>query len=185
MNSLVIDFSERIPIFDKNNVHLFYIASGQADVAHTVWDMNDSTVKIAKQVIQMTVINYLQSKPDLSYDNYANEIPAINEACIQKLTEQRFEVHSLNINSIVPDEASMAVLKNLEQTKIIEGMSSNDISLKMAEEQQKAMEMLGNSGGIVPAMENPIKDVYPNYCPNCGTKTTGTNFCSNCGYKLR
>ena len=24
----------------------------------------------------------------------------------------------------------------------------------------------------------------PNFCPNCGTKTTGANFCSNCGYKL-
>lgn len=24
----------------------------------------------------------------------------------------------------------------------------------------------------------------PNFCPNCGTKTTGTNFCPNCGYKL-
>lgn len=24
----------------------------------------------------------------------------------------------------------------------------------------------------------------PNFCPNCGTKTTGTRFCPNCGYKL-
>src|SRR5699024_6403765 len=24
----------------------------------------------------------------------------------------------------------------------------------------------------------------PNFCPNCGEKTTGGNFCSNCGYKL-
>jgi membrane protease subunit (stomatin/prohibitin family) len=24
----------------------------------------------------------------------------------------------------------------------------------------------------------------PNFCPNCGTKTTGGNFCSNCGQKL-
>lgn len=24
----------------------------------------------------------------------------------------------------------------------------------------------------------------PNFCPNCGQKTSGTNFCSNCGHKL-
>lgn len=24
----------------------------------------------------------------------------------------------------------------------------------------------------------------PNFCPNCGTKTSGSNFCSNCGIKL-
>lgn len=24
----------------------------------------------------------------------------------------------------------------------------------------------------------------PNFCPNCGEKTTGTNFCPNCGFKL-
>ena len=24
----------------------------------------------------------------------------------------------------------------------------------------------------------------PNFCPNCGTKTSGSNFCSNCGMKL-
>ncbi|MDO4393741.1 MAG: SPFH domain-containing protein [Bacillota bacterium] len=24
----------------------------------------------------------------------------------------------------------------------------------------------------------------PNFCPNCGAKTTGTNFCPNCGFKL-
>ncbi len=24
----------------------------------------------------------------------------------------------------------------------------------------------------------------PNFCPNCGTKTTGTKFCPNCGFKL-
>jgi membrane protease subunit (stomatin/prohibitin family) len=24
----------------------------------------------------------------------------------------------------------------------------------------------------------------PNFCPNCGEKTSGANFCSNCGQKL-
>ena len=29
-----------------------------------------------------------------------------------------------------------------------------------------------------------VKNNIPNFCPNCGTKTTGGNFCSNCGQKL-
>ena len=29
-----------------------------------------------------------------------------------------------------------------------------------------------------------VKTNIPNFCPNCGTKTTGGNFCSNCGQKL-
>ncbi len=30
----------------------------------------------------------------------------------------------------------------------------------------------------------PSNGSLPNFCPNCGAKTTGGNFCSNCGQKL-
>lgn len=33
------------------------------------------------------------------------------------------------------------------------------------------------------AVETPATNI-PNFCPNCGTKTTGANFCGNCGQKL-
>lgn len=29
------------------------------------------------------------------------------------------------------------------------------------------------------------KGSYPNFCPNCGAKTTGSNFCGECGAKLK
>lgn len=32
--------------------------------------------------------------------------------------------------------------------------------------------------------ENKQINNIPNFCPNCGTKTTGSNFCGNCGQKL-
>lgn len=35
------------------------------------------------------------------------------------------------------------------------------------------------------ASVEPVTDAsIPNFCPNCGTKTSGSNFCGNCGHKL-
>ena len=187
MQPVTVDFSERVPIFDKSNMTIFYIASGQTSIAHTSWDMDDSIIKIVKQTIQMVVKDYLQSKPDLTYENYANEIPAISEACVKKLTETRFEVQSFNITSIVPDEASMAMLRNMENTMKVQQMSPEDLAKKMAEEQMKAMQMMGMPGGAQPAAttpEAPAQANYPKFCPNCGTKTVGSKFCGNCGFKL-
>lgn len=36
----------------------------------------------------------------------------------------------------------------------------------------------------VPEANTEILSSVPNFCPNCGTKTSGANFCSNCGQKL-
>lgn len=40
--------------------------------------------------------------------------------------------------------------------------------------------------GAVVTPEAPAagNGAIPNFCPNCGTKTSGTNFCGNCGTKL-
>ena len=35
--------------------------------------------------------------------------------------------------------------------------------------------------GAAPAAEG---GAVPNFCPNCGSPTTGANFCPNCGAKL-
>ena len=206
MQPVTIDFSERIPVFTKDYTQLFFILNGQVVAAHSSWDMDEKIVKIVKQIIQMSAMNYLRSKPDISIEEYSNEIPGISASCIQGLNDQHFEVQSLNISSIVPDEASMEMIRKVEQMNIIKGMSSDDITKMVADEHQKAMEMMGMQGGmapmqgmqggmvptqgmqggVVPAMDpKDIKVSYPNFCPNCGTKTAGTNFCANCGYKLR
>lgn len=59
------------------------------------------------------------------------------------------------------------------------------------------MNMAGNAGaGLMGAVnQNAANQVtekvastgngeVPNFCPNCGTKTSGSNFCGNCGTKL-
>lgn len=35
-----------------------------------------------------------------------------------------------------------------------------------------------------PESQQSIGEKAPNFCPNCGTKTSGANFCANCGTKL-
>ncbi len=39
-------------------------------------------------------------------------------------------------------------------------------------------------GGVSPQASAPSGGAIPNFCPNCGTKTSGANFCPNCGQKL-
>lgn len=43
-----------------------------------------------------------------------------------------------------------------------------------------------NQGMMNQGMQNnaPSNGNMPNFCPNCGAKTTGANFCPNCGQKL-
>lgn len=51
-------------------------------------------------------------------------------------------------------------------------MMGQQMVKQMQETNQNASEGLAAGGNI------------PNFCPNCGTKTTGANFCPNCGQKL-
>ncbi len=39
-------------------------------------------------------------------------------------------------------------------------------------------------GAVSPQVSAPAGGAIPNFCPNCGTKTSGANFCPNCGQKL-
>ena len=60
----------------------------------------------------------------------------------------------------------------------------------MAQQMAQQMGGVGQPAGAQMAQPaqnagvQPSGGAIPNFCPNCGTKTTGTNFCPNCGYKL-
>jgi membrane protease subunit (stomatin/prohibitin family) len=51
-------------------------------------------------------------------------------------------------------------------------MNSNPMSMPQQGQSNQQVNNFQQSGQI------------PNFCPNCGSKTTGANFCPNCGYKL-
>ncbi|MDQ0229754.1 SPFH domain-containing protein [Metabacillus malikii] len=67
-------------------------------------------------------------------------------------------------------------------------MAGITIGMNMANEMMKQMKQSDKEGQSTqekqqsepPKQENTV----PNFCPNCGEKTTGTKFCPNCGYKL-
>lgn len=81
------------------------------------------------------------------------------------------------------------------------GSSATDMAgmmmgMKMAE---KMMDRMNRSNDDQPRREQPAPSQssppspqqstaegkpIPNFCPNCGTKTSGGNFCSHCGHKL-
>ncbi len=60
------------------------------------------------------------------------------------------------------------------------------MAMGMAMAQQMTAQM--NSPQSAPSQSSPAgsspSGSIPNFCPNCGAKTTGGNFCSNCGHKL-
>ena len=69
-------------------------------------------------------------------------------------------------------------------------MAGMMMGMNVASEMMKNMrETTTDSGTPQQANEPPSqpsgeKGNIPNFCPNCGTKTSGGNFCSNCGQKL-
>jgi len=178
MAAVVVSFSERVHLFTGENTNQFLTVSGQGEVGHSSLDMDEGTIKLVKKVIQSAAMNHFRKKPDISMDQLAAEIPEISKECAAQLTAQGFEVQSLIVNSIAPDEESNAQLKQQLQAVIAETMISNDISPNSTEAQLRAM-------GVGPMQGLSQPSNYPKFCPGCGTPTKGENFCEVCGNKLR
>ncbi len=57
------------------------------------------------------------------------------------------------------------------------------MSMGMAMGQQMLKQMKEGNGEVADINNNQVGSI-PKFCPNCGTKTTGTRFCGNCGTKF-
>ena len=57
------------------------------------------------------------------------------------------------------------------------------MSMGMAMGQQMLNQMKEGNGEMADINNNQVGSI-PKFCPNCGTKTTGTRFCGNCGTKF-
>ena len=123
---------------------------------------------------------------------------------VQKMLEKTAS-HSMigNLNTYT----QVSMVDNMASGKVQSGGTASDMTgmmmgMKMAEQMMNSM---NNSGAFNQNMNNgnfgnnnmaynnapasntatsSSNSAKPNFCPNCGTKTTGANFCSNCGYKL-
>ena len=123
---------------------------------------------------------------------------------VQKMLEKTAS-HSMigNLNTYT----QVSMVDNMASGKVQSSGTASDMTgmmmgMKMAEQMMNSM---NNSGAFNQNMNNgnfrnnnmaynnapasntatsSSNSTKPNFCPNCGTKTTGANFCSNCGYKL-
>jgi len=128
------------------------------------------------------------------------------------LSITNFNVMSFNYPKEIQDRITKTASHGMvgdvgkyQQIEMTDGMTSGKMSgggtasdmagmmFGMNAANQMMQNMNQNPGGKTnppPAQSNPQEQSnetaskMPNFCPNCGEKTTGANFCPNCGQKL-
>ena len=110
------------------------------------------------------------------------------------------------IQDMITKNASHGMVSNVDryqQISLTDGMASGKMSgggaasdmagmmmgMKFAEKMMKqtdsdAKRETSSENTPLPSQTKEEGKKAPNFCPNCGTKTSGGNFCSNCGQKL-
>ena len=120
-----------------------------------------------------------------------------------------FNIMSFNypqeIQDMITKNASHGMIGDLskyQQVSVTDAMASGKLSgsgaasdmagmmmgMNMANEMMKNMNQSNQSNSSHNQQSGQAKPSsggqMPNFCPNCGQKTTGANFCPNCGHKL-
>lgn len=134
------------------------------------------------------------------------------ELCKTGLSITGFQIESFNypeeIQKMIEKTASqsmvgdmgryqqMAVLDAMGQpgqgAGIASDMAGMQMGMMMGQQMVQTMNTMTNQqpGFQQPQPEVSVQNIsdsqktMPNFCPNCGQKTTGSNFCPNCGQKL-
>jgi len=82
------------------------------------------------------------------------------------------------------DMAGMMMGMNVAN-KVMKNMEQNESQQQQNQpNQQQAPQQNSQNNPPQEKQANGGNPNIPNFCPNCGQKTTGTNFCPNCGHKL-
>ncbi|WOO34975.1 SPFH domain-containing protein [Anaerocolumna sp. AGMB13020] len=115
------------------------------------------------------------------------------------LTVSGFQIMSFTypeeIQAMINKNASYNMIGDInryQQVKVTDGMfSGNNKSSGLASDMAGMMMGLNIANQVFEQMNNQTtktsgssNGTKPNFCPNCGAKTTGANFCGNCGQKL-
>lgn len=113
-----------------------------------------------------------------------------------------FNVMSFNYPKEIQDRITKSASHSMigdvsryQQVEMTDGISSGKIKsggtagdmAGMMMGMSVAKEMMDQMKQTNPRQNEPHKSSsgnIPNFCPNCGEKTSGGNFCSNCGHKL-
>lgn len=90
----------------------------------------------------------------------------------------------------------MAMTEGIASGKVSGGGTASDMAgmmmgMNMANQMLQNMNQINNENNpitsnpsVTPVSPNAQPTNKPNFCPNCGTKTSNANFCPNCGQKL-
>ncbi len=111
-----------------------------------------------------------------------------------------FQIMSFNypseIQNMINKNAAQSMVGDIgryQQVSMTDAMSSGNLKggsvagdmAGMMMGMQMAGQMVNQVGQSIKSVQPQNTDAsIPNFCPNCGQKTTGSNFCPNCGQKL-
>lgn len=111
-----------------------------------------------------------------------------------------FQIMSFNypseIQNMINKNAAQSMVGDIgryQQVSMTDAMSSGNLKggsvagdmAGMMMGMQMAGQMVNQVGQSIKSVQPQHTDAsIPNFCPNCGQKTTGSNFCPNCGQKL-
>lgn len=118
------------------------------------------------------------------------------------MTISSFHINSFNypehIQKMIEKNASHSMIGNLstyQQVSMTDAMANGNVQGgSMASDMASMMMGMNMANQMAENMNSQNQNATssnttstgtkPNFCPNCGTKTTGANFCPNCGNKL-
>ncbi|TDQ36232.1 SPFH domain-containing protein [Aureibacillus halotolerans] len=84
---------------------------------------------------------------------------------------------------VMSDMTGMMMGMNVAN-KMMENMNQSEVKQQNQSQAQNQNQGQAQNQSPPPAQNANGNSAIPNFCPNCGNKTTGTNFCPNCGNKL-
>lgn len=115
------------------------------------------------------------------------------------MTVTGFQIMSFNYPSEVQDMINKNAAQNMigntrryQQISMTDAMVSGNLKggsmagdmAGMMMGMQMAGQMMEHATQNIGTAQSGTTASMPNFCPNCGQKTTGSNFCPNCGQKL-
>ena len=180
---------------------MFNLQANAFDISQGIMgDLNNNIGKLGMEITEFSIMSF----------SYPEEIQAmITKAASQSMIgdmnryQQVAMVDSMtnnknggsNAGGIASDMAGMMMGMNMasqmvnqmnmmnQQSMMNNGMYNNGMQQGMNNgmQQQGMGTNLQTNAGIQPSAN---ASGMPNFCPNCGSKTTGANFCPNCGHKL-
>ncbi|MBR2188161.1 MAG: SPFH domain-containing protein [Eubacterium sp.] len=117
-------------------------------------------------------------------------ISKLDQLLMKWIVQEGKDLFHLQANA---DQIAAGICSDLDYEMRLIGIAITDFvissftypeGVQKVAEAQASQSMIGGAASGPAVYTAPAAQQIPNYCPNCGAKTTGTKFCPNCGCKL-